>query len=290
VQGTDATTTYDIEERDIDVGEVRLRCRMAGPETGSLVLLLHGFPERGSVWHGVQRELASAGYRVAAPDMRGYGGSDRPAGVASYAVDHLVGDVTGLVRALGRQRAHIVGHDWGGVVAWWTAMLRPEVVDRLGIVNAAHPLGYSAALRTFAQARRSWYVFFFQIPWVAEATLAARNYALVRSFFLKDGIRDGDIDPCVGSLRQPGARSAAIAYYRASFRGALFRTIPKPATIEAPTLVVWGERDRFLVPALADPPAAWVPNARVVRLPDATHWAPIDAADDVSSRLVEHFR
>jgi pimeloyl-ACP methyl ester carboxylesterase len=169
-------------------------------------------------------------------------------------------------------------------------MLRPEVVDRLGIVNAAHPLGYSAALRTFAQARRSWYVFFFQIPWVAETAVAACNYALVRSFFSKDGIGDGDIEPCVRSLRQPGARSAAIAYYRAIFRASLFGATPKPVSIAAPTLVVWGERDRFLVPALADPPAGWVPNVRVVRLPGATHWAPIDAADDVSSSLIEHFR
>jgi pimeloyl-ACP methyl ester carboxylesterase len=205
-------------------------------------------------------------------------------------VAQLVGDVVGLVGALRRPRAHIVGHDWGGVVAWWTAMLKPDVVDRLGIVNAAHPLGYSAALRTFPQVRRSWYVFFFQIPWLAEVALAARDYALVRGFFSADSIAAGDIEPCIDSLKQPGARSAAIAYYRASVRGALRGTTPKPARIDAPTLVVWGERDRFLVPSLAEPPPDWVSNVRVARLPNATHWAPIDAASDVSERLLEHFR
>jgi pimeloyl-ACP methyl ester carboxylesterase len=168
-------------------------------------------------------------------------------------------------------------------------MLRPDVVDRLGIVNAAHPLGYSAALRTFSQVRRSWYVFFFQLPWLPEAALAARDYAFVRGFFSKDGIAAGDIEPCVGSLKQPGARSTAIAYYRASVRGALLGTTPKSARIDAPTLVVWGERDRFLVPSLADPPTDWVSNVRVARLPNATHWAPIDAAGDVTERLLEHF-
>jgi pimeloyl-ACP methyl ester carboxylesterase len=289
VQAPGASATDEIEERDLDAGEVRLRCALAGPSHGPLVVLLHGFPERGSVWRRVQEALARAGYRVAAPDLRGYGGSARPPGVEPYGIAHLVADVAGLVAALGRERAHVVGHDWGGVIAWWTAMLRPDVVDRLGIVNAAHPVGYATALRTFAQVRRSWYVFFFQLPWLPETVLAVRDYSLVRGFFSKDGIAAGDIEPCVDSLKQPGARSAAIAYYRASVRGGFRGATPKPARIDAPTLVVWGDRDRFLVPSLADPPREWVPGVRVVRLPNATHWAPIDAAGDVGERLLEHF-
>jgi epoxide hydrolase 4 len=281
----DAGVTY----ADVDVGEVRLHCALSGPEGGALVVLLHGFPECAKSWHLVQRGLADRGYRVVAPDMRGYGGSDKPRDVKAYGVAHLAGDVAGLVRALGAKRAHVVGHDWGGVVAWWTAMLRPDVVDHLGIVNAPHPIGYATAMRTSAQLRRGWYVFVFQLPWLPEWALAANDYRAVTGVFSRDGVARDEIDPCVASLRQPGARSAALAYYRAAVRGTLFGTAPKPTVIERPTLVVWGEKDRFLVPELADPPRRWVPGARVVRLPDATHWAHIDAADAVVDALVDHF-
>jgi len=274
---------------DVDVGEVRLHCALAGPSGGELVILLHGFPECAKSWPAVQRDLAERGYRVVAPDMRGYGGSDKPRGVGAYAVARLVGDVAGLVKALGAERAHVVGHDWGGVVAWWTAMLRPDVVDHLGIVNAPHPVGYAAAMRTAAQLRRGWYVFMFQLPWLPYWALGANDYAAVRSVFSRDGVAADEIDPCVASLRQAGARSAALAYYRAAVRGALFGTAPKPTVIERPTLVVWGEQDRFLVSELADPPPRWVPGARVVRLPDATHWAHIDAADAVARAMAAHF-
>ncbi len=274
---------------DLDVGEVHLHCALAGPKGGELVVLLHGFPECAKSWRLVQRALAARGYRVVAPDMRGYGGSDKPSGVSSYATPRLVGDVAGLVKALGAERAHIVGHDWGGVVAWWTAMLRPDVVDRLAIVNAPHPIGYAAAMRTPAQLKRGWYVFFFQLPWLPQWALGAGDYLAVRRLFARDGVAPGDIDACVESLRQPGVRSAAIGYYRAAVRAALFGNGPKPAKIERPTLVVWGERDRFLVPELAEPPRRWVPGARVVRLPDATHWAHIDAAEAVTRALVAHF-
>ncbi len=280
----------DFTWTDFDVGEVRLRCALAGPPGGQVVILLHGFPECGASWLQAAGALARDGYRTVVPDLRGYGGSGRPAPVAAYAIPRLVGDIAGLVRALEVPRAHLVGHDWGGVVAWWTAMLRPEVVDRLAIVNAPHPVGYAAALRTAEQLRRGWYVFFFQLPWVPEWALALRDYGAVRAVFEKDGIGAAEVSPCVASIRQVGARSAAINYYRASVRAALSGKAPRPRKIEAPTLVLWGEKDRFLVPALAQPPSDWVSDARVVRLPGATHWAQIDAADQVASELSAFFR
>ncbi len=280
----------EVSYEDVDVGEVRLHCAISGPKGGELVVLLHGFPECAQSWRVVKRALAEQGYRVVAPDMRGYGGSDKPRGVDAYAVDRLAGDVAGLVKALGVERAHVVGHDWGGVVAWWTAMLRPDVVDHLGIVNAPHPIGYAKAMRTAAQLRRGWYVFAFQLPWLPEWALGVSDFAAVRRVFTRDGVAADEIAPCVASLRQPGARTAAIAYYRAAMRRALSTSGPKATVIERPTIVIWGERDRFLVPELADPPPRWVPGAHVVRLPDATHWAHIDAADAVTTALVEHFR
>jgi pimeloyl-ACP methyl ester carboxylesterase len=273
---------------DVGVGEVNLRCASAGPTDGKLVVLLHGFPECGESWRAVGAVLAQAGCRVVIPDMRGYGGSDKPVGVASYDVRKLTGDVAGLIGAFGRQRAHVVGHDWGGVVAWWTAMLRPEVVERLGIVNAPHPVAYSVAMNTAAQMRRGWYVYFFQIPWLPEQLLALGDYRAIRRLFARDNIPAERSEPCVASLRQPGARTAALSYYRAAVRQRFSRTPPKPSVILAPTMVVWGEHDHFLVPSLSQPPPKLVPNVRVVRLPDATHWAPIDAVGPVSRALLDH--
>ncbi|HLK36443.1 MAG TPA: alpha/beta hydrolase [Polyangiaceae bacterium] len=267
---------------------MRLRCAVSGPEDGPLVILLHGFPECGASWRLVLKALAHAGCRCVAPDLRGYGASDKPRGVAAYAVARLVEDVRGLVRAMGAARAHVAGHDWGGVVAWWVAMTAPDVLDRLVIVNAPHPAAYAAALRTWRQLRRALYVFFFQLPWIPEWSLARGDYAAVRALFERDGIGDDEARSCVDALRAPGARSAAVNYYRASMRGALTGTTPPFARVDRPTLVVWGERDRYLVPELADPPAEWVSDARVVRLPDATHWAPIDAADRVSAEILRH--
>jgi pimeloyl-ACP methyl ester carboxylesterase len=284
---------------NIDTGEVRLRCTIAGPSPGTpgaagrpapVVVLLHGFPECASSWDGVQRALAAKGYRVVAPDMRGYGGSDKPRGVSAYAIPRLVGDVAGLVRALGTTRAHVVGHDWGGVVAWWTAMLEPAIVDRLAIINAPHPVGYATALRTWAQLRRAWYVFFFQLPWLPERALGWRDFAALRRTFRADGVPERQIADAVEAMRTPGSRSAAVGYYRAGLRGTVFGTQPAFRKIELPTLVLWGERDRFLVPSLAEPPREWVTDVRTVRLPDATHWAPIDSAARVAEELDAHFR
>ena len=275
---------------DVDPGEVRIHCEVAGPERGEPVLLLHGFPECGESWHEVGERLARKGYRVIVPDMRGYGGSDKPAGVEPYAVEHLVADVAGIATKMGSGRAHVIGHDWGGVVAWWVAMLRPDVVDRLGIVNAAHPVAYLAAMHTATQLRRGWYVYLFQVPWLPEWLLGLGDYAAIRQAFARDGIAKSEINPCVASIRQQGARSAALAYYRAAARSQLSRTAPKPRTIDKRVLVVWGEKDRFLAPMLADPPPKWVPNAHVVRLPEATHWAQIDAADDVTQAILAYLR
>jgi pimeloyl-ACP methyl ester carboxylesterase len=169
-------------------------------------------------------------------------------------------------------------------------MLRPDVVDRLGIVNAPHPVAYLEAMRSGAQLRRGWYVYVFQVPVVAEWLLGLGDYYRVREGFAKDGIASEESEPCLASLRQPGARSAALAYYRAAVRGQVTGSAPKPRVIDRPTLVVWGEKDRFLIPSLAEPARAWVPNLRVVRLPQATHWAMIDAAEAVARELMTHVR
>jgi pimeloyl-ACP methyl ester carboxylesterase len=285
-------TTRDEEptSRRVDAGEVHLHCTFWGPPRGELVLLLHGFPECGRTWHHVAPRLAREGYRVVAPDLRGYGASDCPRDVAAYATAHLVADVAGLVRAMGAERAHVVGHDWGGVVAWWAAMLRPDVIDQLVIVNAPHPVAYAAAMRSGAQFRRGWYVYLFQLPWLPEWMLGRRDFEAIRRLFAKDGLTAEESDPCVAALRPAGARSGALAYYRAALRGQIFGARSAPQVIEKTALVLWGEKDHFLVPALAEPPRRWVPRSRVVRFPEATHWSHVDAAESVARETLAHLR
>jgi pimeloyl-ACP methyl ester carboxylesterase len=184
----------------VDVGELRLHCAFAGPEDGPLVVLLHGFPEFWWSWRHQIPALAAAGFRVVAPDMRGYNLSDKPLGVEAYRIEKLVGDVAGLIRALGRERAHIVGHDWGAVVAWEFAMRRPEMTERLAVLNVPHPREMLKGLRRPAQLRKSWYIFFFQLPAVPERLLAQNDFAFLRKTF--KGYPREDVDRYVEAAKR----------------------------------------------------------------------------------------
>ncbi len=210
-----------VTHRMVDVGEVTLHVAEAG--TGPLVVLLHGFPE---FWYGWRHQipaLAAAGYRVAAPDLRGYGLSDKPRGEAAYGGPALTGDVAGLVRALGEQRAVVVGHDWGGVIAWLTAMSRPEVVDRLVVANAPHPAVFGRALASPAQLLRSSYMGFFQLPAVPELLLGAGGATVLRRLLRAatvrpDAFTEADLARYAEAFAEPGALSGALAYYRSMGR------------------------------------------------------------------------
>ncbi|MGH2599418.1 MAG: alpha/beta fold hydrolase, partial [Dehalococcoidia bacterium] len=261
------------------VNGVRLHYVEAG--SGPLVLLLHGFPEFWYSWRHQIPVLAAAGYHVVAPDMRGYNTSAKPRGVRSYALEPLTGDVLGLIRHFGAERATVVGHDWGGAVAWYVPMRYPDAVERLIVLNAPHPAALMRELHTLDQLRRSWYVFVFQIPWLPEAAVRARGYAMLDRTLRTDPARpdafsDDDIRRYKRALAQPGALTAAINYYRAAFR-----RDPRTATrdlrpITCPTLLIWGERDRYLSPRLTEGLDRWVPNLRVERIPDASHWVQVD--------------
>jgi pimeloyl-ACP methyl ester carboxylesterase len=279
-----------VAHRYADLGGVRLHYVEAGE--GPLVVLLHGFPEFWFSWRFQIPALAEAGFRVVAPDMRGYNLSDKPKGVESYALERLARDVERLIGALGEERAVVVGHDWGGIVAWAVAMLHPERVERLVILNVPHPERFSGGLRTPRQLLKSLYAFFFQIPWLPEKVLRAGDFAIVRSVFRNDPVRPGtfgedDIDRYVEALSRPGALTAAINYYRALARRAPALARKLRRRIEAPVLVIWGQRDLFLVPELARPDPALVPDVRVERLPDASHWVQQDRPERVNALLLE---
>jgi pimeloyl-ACP methyl ester carboxylesterase len=279
-----------VAHRYADLGGVRLHYVEAGE--GPLVVLLHGFPEFWFSWRFQIPALAEAGFRVVAPDMRGYNLSDKPKGVESYALERLARDVERLIGALGEERAVVVGHDWGGIVAWAVAMLHPERVERLVILNVPHPERFSRGLRTPRQLLKSLYAFFFQIPWLPEKVLRAGDFAIVRSVFRNDPVRPGtfgerDIDRYVGALSRPGALTAPINYYRALARRAPSVARALRRRIEAPVLVIWGQRDLFLLPELARPDPALVPDARVRRLPDASHWVQQDRPERVNALLLD---
>jgi pimeloyl-ACP methyl ester carboxylesterase len=286
-----------LAHRYADLGDVRLHYVEAG--TGPPVVLLHGFPEFWYSWRYQIPALAAAGFHAVAPDMRGYNWSDKPSSVHSYRVEVLAHDVERLIRACGATRAAVVGHDWGAIVAWWFAMLHPERLTRLAILNVPHPaytlepgLMRAAGVPVWRQLLRSWYVFFFQLPGLPEAMLRAGTFAAVRRTLRRDPVRpdaftDADITRYVEALAQPGALTATVNYYRALLRrnpGAMHARLRR---IEAPVLVIWGERDRYLEAGLADPPRRWVPNARVERLPDASHWVQLDRPERVNALLLE---
>ena len=273
-----------------EIGDVRLHYVEAGE--GPLIVLLHGFPE---FWYGWRQQiapLAAAGFRVVAPDMRGYNTSSRPEDVAAYDTSVLAADIQGLIHERGAETAMLVGHDWGGTAAWVTAMNHPEVVDRLAILNAAHPRKLSEGLHHPGQLRRSWYFFFFDLPGLPETVVHANNWHFFRHFLsdARPAFTPEETARYVEAWSQPGAATGMINYYRSSVR-----TPPKKAEaalrpIKAPTLVIWGERDRYLSPDLAEPHKDDVPNlAGVERLPDASHWVHHDASERVTQLLTEFF-
>jgi pimeloyl-ACP methyl ester carboxylesterase len=289
----DETLSDLIEHRYAQLGNVRLHYVEVGE--GPLVLLLHGFPQFWYMWRFQIPALAGAGFRVVAPDMRGYNLSEKPRGVSSYRVELLARDVERLILACGEASAMVVGHDWGAAVAWVTAMMYPERVKRLGILNVPHPERFARGLLRPAQLLRSSYMFFFQVPRLPEKVLAAGDFAPLRYALRNEPTRlgaftDEDIELYTEALARPGALTAALNYYRALFRRNPLKARALLRRIEAPVIVIWGERDRFLGKELAEPDPCWVPNLRLERLPHASHFVAEDRSDEVNLFLLEFLK
>jgi pimeloyl-ACP methyl ester carboxylesterase len=285
----------EVEHRRIDVGpdadgrHLWLHVAFAGPKDGTPVVLLHGFPEFWWSWRYQMAPLAAAGFRVIAPDLRGYAGSDRPPEIRAYRMENLVADVAGLVRALGYEHTHLVAHDWGGAIAWHVAATRPDVVDRLAILNAPHPAIFRRELGRLEQLKKSWYMFAFQLPGFPERRLQERE-TLVRTFRgwsrRREHFDDATIDRYVEAVRVPGAARAMVDYYRAGLRH-----MPGPVPrIDAETLVIWGMDDRALGPGLLVGLDAHVARLRIERIPGASHWVAQDAPERVNALLLDFLR
>jgi epoxide hydrolase 4 len=265
---------------EVDRG-IRLHVVEAGD--GPPVVLLHGFPEFWYSWRHQLPALAAAGCHAIAPDMRGYNLSDKPPGVEAYRLDVLARDVARLLDGVGADKASVVGHDWGAIVAWAFAMAYPDRVDRLAILNVPHPLVSLRAMRNPRQLLRSWYVLFFQIPWLPESLARRGNYAFVHAA-MRRSFSVEDVSLYVEAIARPGALTAAINYYRALGRHAR-ANLRSVRRIERPVLVIWGEHDPYLGHELAEPPRAWVPDVRVQYLPRASHWVQQDAPARVNELL-----
>jgi len=280
--------------REASVNGVTLHWAEQGE--GPPVVLLHGFPEFWYSWRHQLPALATAGFRTVAPDLRGYGLSGKPRGVGAYRIETLVADVAALIARLGEgkkgARAHVVGHDWGGVLAWDLPLFHPEVCASVTVLNAPHPVAFRRALKTSPdQRRRSRYMFFFQLPFLPECGMRGGNFALLEKMLRRDPVRpgafsDADIRLYKEALVRPGALTSAINYYRAALRHPP-RTRGRRWPRGLPALLVWGEKDRYLGPALAEGLGEWVPGIRVARLADASHWIQNDAPGEVNRLLVE---
>jgi pimeloyl-ACP methyl ester carboxylesterase len=284
-----------LRHRQVQVGELSMHLAEAGE--GPLVLLCHGFPECWYSWRHQLRALCDS-FDCVAPEMRGYGESDAPRGVMNYTLDKLVGDVVDLIAALGRERAVVIGHDWGGAVAWATALMRPEVVERLAVLNCPHLKRMSEELRrNFRQMRRSWYMAFFQIPRLPEALFRRRNFALLDRA-LKDGtvhkgvITDDDMRYFRDAFKNPYSISAAINYYRANFRSGLMARSGQNTWIDrkiaVPTMLIWGEQDFALGKELTyDMERLFTGSFEIRYIPDSGHWVQQERPDLVNGYLRE---
>ena len=292
--------------RRLDVGAVCLHVAEARPRSrdgvladGSeevaqdvpLVVFLHGFPEHWWSWRHQLRAFADAGLWAVAPDMRGFNESDKPLGVASYGIELLADDVAGLIRALGRDTAIVVGHDWGAIVAWMFAQRHAAMVSRLAILNVPHPVVMLRGFLRLEQLRKSWYVFFFQLPGgIPERAMAKDDWARLRKNFAADGFAKEEIDAYVNAMRVPGAVTAGMSYYRSALRRVFTGRTPKAKRIDCPVLVIWGDRDRHLGKEMAEPPARFVPNARVEHILEASHWVQNAAPEKVNTLLLAFAR
>ena len=281
-----------LETLDFKNGPVRLHAVAAGPQGGPIVLLLHGFPEFWRGWHHQIEPLAQAGFRVVVPDQRGYNLSDKPPGVASYAISELVSDVIAIANQLSREKIFLAGHDWGAAVAWSTALLHPTRIAKLVVLNVPHPSVMRRFLGTNRrQLRKSWYMFFFQLPWLPEALFRSGNFNVGASSLVRTSkpgtFSNEDLEHYRAAWSQPGALTSMIHWYRAAFR---HRPRIADRTVHVPTRILWGERDKFLLAEMAQASLRYCDQAELFTFADASHWLQHEQPARVSELLVDFFR
>lgn len=271
---------------------IRLQVTQAGTRYGPLVLLLHGFPEFWYGWRHQIRPLAEAGFRVWAPDQRGYNLSDKPQDISAYRLDELAMDVLGLIDAAGVERCYLAGHDWGAIVAWWVARHYPDRLHKLAVLNGPHPAVMVHTLgKSLSQLRRSWYLFYFQLPFMPEAVLRTYDWDYLVKI-LKHGSKPGsftpdDLEQYQHAWWRKDAVTCMLNWYRAAVR------MPPDLTgdlrIHVPTLILWGSQDAALEREMAEASLNLCDQGKLVLFQNSGHWVQHDEAPAVSKHLVDFF-
>jgi len=275
----------------IKTNGVNLHVVQAGPEDGPLVILLHGFPE---FWYGWRKQidfLAEQGYRVWAPDQRGYNISEKPNGIAAYNLNELSADVIGLIDSAGCAKAILVGHDWGAAVAWWTACKYPNRLSKLVILNVPHQNIFRKTVTTDReQMRRSWYMGFFQIPFIPETLMGAMSETFARgmqSSSKPGAFTDADMVEYRKAWAQPGALKSMINWYRSVIQQPPQSPDPR---VKVPTLILWGKKDAYLKSEMAQGSVELCDNGKLVYFDNATHWIQHEEPDRVNQLMNEFFK
>lgn len=284
---------FPIESREIQANGLRFHVQTCGdPSSRKLAICLHGFPELSYSWRYQLPVLAELGYQAWAPDLRGYGKSDRPHHMKDYAIEELMEDVAQLIDASGAESTLLLAHDWGAIIAWHFAIHRMRDLERLVIMNVPHPAVIANQRRNFRQLLRSWYVLLFQIPWLPEFLLGLRGARAVGDGFLnmavnKQRFPEEVLEVYRSAARQPGALRAMVNYYRAYVRGGgarRQRELGYPA-LETRTLMIWGEQDLALGKELSYGTEEHVQQLTLRYLPNASHWVQQDDPDTVNEML-----
>jgi pimeloyl-ACP methyl ester carboxylesterase len=260
-------------------------------EGKKLALCLHGFPELNHSWRHQMPMLAEMGYRVWAPNLRGYGGSSRPEGIESYRLNILVQDIAGLIDASGAEEVTLIAHDWGAIIAWHFAIKKIRPLTRLVIMNVPHPKCAQREMRHWYQLKKSWYIFFFQLPWMPEKMLGRNRAQPVKEAFSKMAVDksrfpDSELQIYADAASRPGALRSMINYYRALLRTKDVREIGD-GKVDVPTLMIWGEEDTAIDIRCTDGTEEWVPDLELHRLPGVSHWVQQEAPEKVNAILRE---
>lgn len=257
-----------------------------------LVLCLHGFPELNYSWRHQMPLLAGMGYRVWAPNQRGYSDGARPGAVSEYSADRIVADAAALFDASGAKKLTLMAHDWGGAIAWMFAINRVRPIERLIVMNLPHPMCFAEALKHGPQRRRSWYIAFFQLPWLPERMMLRGDAAGIRNAFRgmavdKTRFPDAVLDVYATAAQRPGAMTAMINWYRAAARHRDRMKLSNGGRVEVPTLIVWGEQDTALGLETLDGTERYVADLTIRRLPGVSHWVQQEAPEAVNAIVEE---
>jgi pimeloyl-ACP methyl ester carboxylesterase len=276
----------------IDVGDVTLNVVDVGQ--GPAVLLLHGFPDRAAMWRHQIRALTAAGHRVIAPDLRGFGDSDRPSGVEAYRMPAIMGDLFGLLDHLGIDEVAVAGHDWGALVGWLLASTAPDRVEKLAALSVGHPRAFAEAGIT--QLQLSWYVLWWQFPGVAESQLPTDDWRFYRDWAFEGAARadDVDLDRQLTDLERPGALTAGLNWYRANLPPESFAASDRHQDlppVRCPVLGIWSDREMALTEEQMVGSERYVTGPwRYERLAGVGHWIPVHEPRITSELLVDFFR